>query len=150
MDQDNSLQISFDEWRSFFMVNPAILESVINDPHEMLRYWRSALVDYSSFLENTYCLLFDQYLDLGDSPYGTHEDALTEGSQWWKNLVAGGVAGAVSRTATAPFDRLKIIMQVDSLYHRCFLHFLAIHNDFKRLINIVRFLSIWVQDIVCL
>jgi len=49
MDQDNSLQISFDEWRSFFMVNPAILESVINDPHEMLRYWRSALVDYSIF-----------------------------------------------------------------------------------------------------
>jgi hypothetical protein len=46
MDQDNSLQISFDEWRSFFMANPAILESVTNDPHEMLRYWRSAVVSY--------------------------------------------------------------------------------------------------------
>jgi hypothetical protein len=44
MDQDNSLQISFDEWRSFFMSNPVMLESVTNDPHEMLRYWRSATV----------------------------------------------------------------------------------------------------------
>jgi hypothetical protein len=49
MDQDNSLQISFDEWRSFFMVNPVILESVTNDPREMLRYWRSASVSDSNF-----------------------------------------------------------------------------------------------------
>jgi hypothetical protein len=44
MDQDNSLHISFDEWRSFFMSNPLVLESVTNDPHEMLRYWRNATV----------------------------------------------------------------------------------------------------------
>ncbi len=49
MDQDNSLQISFDEWRSFFMVNPVILESVTNDPQAMLRYWRSASVGHSIF-----------------------------------------------------------------------------------------------------
>ena len=46
MDQDHSLEISFDEWRSFFMYNPVVLESVINDPHEMLRYWRSASVGH--------------------------------------------------------------------------------------------------------
>ncbi|UJR23030.1 hypothetical protein I4U23_026056 [Adineta vaga] len=94
MDQDNSLQISFDEWRSFFMTNPVILETITNDPHEMLQYWRGA-----------------SYLDLGDSPYRTPDDALIEGGLWWKNLIAGGCAGAVSRTATAPFDRLKIVMQ---------------------------------------
>ena len=31
---------------------------------------------------------------------------------WWRHLVAGGVAGAVSRTATAPLDRIKVFLQV--------------------------------------
>ncbi|CAF0877977.1 unnamed protein product [Adineta steineri] len=94
MDRSNSLEISYDEWRSFFMVNPAILETVTGDPHEMLRYWRGAT-----------------HLDLGESPYAVPEDSETENELRWKNLVAGGCAGAVSRTATAPFDRLKVIMQ---------------------------------------
>ena len=35
---------------------------------------------------------------------------------WWRHLVAGGVAGGVSRTCTAPLDRLKIFLQVSALF----------------------------------
>ncbi|CAM4779663.1 unnamed protein product [Rotaria magnacalcarata] len=99
MDQNNSLEISYDEWRSFFMFHPAILETITGDPNEMLRYWRGAT-----------------HLDLGESSYAAPEDVETETNQWWKHLIAGGCAGAVSRTFTAPFDRLKIIMQIGE-YH---------------------------------
>ena len=46
MGPNNSLEITYDEWRSFFLSNPVVLESVTNDPHEMLRYWRAATVSH--------------------------------------------------------------------------------------------------------
>ena len=115
MGHDNSLEISYDEWRSFFMINPAILETITGDPHEMLRYWRGATVsdDFPRGRKGIiYTFFLRQHVDLGESPYIAPDDEETENKQWWKNLVAGGCAGAISRTATAPFDRLKIIMQV--------------------------------------
>ncbi|XP_074165890.1 mitochondrial carrier protein SCaMC-3L isoform X2 [Sminthopsis crassicaudata] len=36
----------------------------------------------------------------------------TNQATWWKFLVSGAVAGAVSRTGTAPLDRAKVFMQV--------------------------------------
>lgn len=40
----------------------------------------------------------------------TENEMLT--GMWWRHLVAGGLAGAVSRTCTAPLDRVKVFLQV--------------------------------------
>jgi len=44
----------------------------------------------------------DDFQDTEDPPVDHHEA--------WRFLLAGGVAGAVSRSVTAPFDRLKIYL----------------------------------------
>ena len=36
----------------------------------------------------------------------------SHGTIWWKNFISGAVAGSLSRTSTAPLDRLKTVMQV--------------------------------------
>lgn len=59
MGQEKSLEITYDDWRSFFLINPIILESITNDPHEMLRYWRTASVidDRKTMKRRTLALL---------------------------------------------------------------------------------------------
>lgn len=52
-------------------------------------------------------------IDLGDStapPDFTKTEKAT--GIWWKLFLSGGIAGFVSRTATAPLDRVKIFYQV--------------------------------------
>lgn len=58
----------------------------------------------------------DGYIDDDDEDYDYEHDphesffTMVGHSQAFKFLLAGGLAGAVSRTATAPFDRLKVFL----------------------------------------
>ncbi|KAL3284804.1 hypothetical protein HHI36_018944 [Cryptolaemus montrouzieri] len=106
MDQDGSLNISFDEWRDFLLLAPS------QDIHQLIKYWRHST-----------------YLDIGEDmnvPDDFTQSEMQTG-MWWRHLAAGGVAGAVSRTCTAPLDRLKVFLQVQPNKQKirdCFTHML--------------------------
>ncbi|XP_059200199.1 mitochondrial adenyl nucleotide antiporter SLC25A24-like isoform X2 [Centropristis striata] len=93
MDIDGTMMVDWNEWREHFLLCPA------HNLEEIIRYWKHSTV-----------------LDIGDSlaiPDEFTEEEKSSG-HWWKQLVAGAVAGAVSRTGTAPLDRMKVFMQVHS------------------------------------
>eukprot|EP00048_Salpingoeca_helianthica_P021346 m.11788 g.11788 ORF g.11788 m.11788 type:complete len:473 (-) comp5865_c0_seq1:115-1533(-) len=80
-------QIGWSEWREFMMLFPS------NHVRDMFRFWRDAAM-----------VLEDDVM--------VHDEGLA--GHWWRQLLAGGAAGAVSRTCTAPLDRLKIMLQVQT------------------------------------
>ncbi|KAK3087277.1 hypothetical protein FSP39_003967 [Pinctada imbricata] len=91
MDKDGTLKIDWNEWRDYLILTPT---SSIKD---ILHYWRHSTI-----------------IDVGDNtiiPDDFTEEELKTGL-WWRNLMAGGAAGAVSRTCTAPLDRIKVMLQV--------------------------------------
>ncbi|XP_056131828.1 mitochondrial adenyl nucleotide antiporter SLC25A24-like [Lampris incognitus] len=93
IDVDGTMTVDWNEWREHFLFNPA------TNLQEIIRYWKHSSV-----------------LDIGDSltiPDEFTEEEKTTGV-WWKQLMAGAMAGAVSRTGTAPLDRMKVFMQVHS------------------------------------
>ncbi|XP_072297453.1 mitochondrial adenyl nucleotide antiporter SLC25A24-like [Eucyclogobius newberryi] len=91
MDIDGTMMVDWNEWREHFLFCPA------HNLEEIIRYWKHSTV-----------------LDLGESlaiPDEFTEEEKSSGC-WWKQLMAGAFAGAVSRTGTAPLDRIKVFMQV--------------------------------------
>ncbi|XP_010776298.1 calcium-binding mitochondrial carrier protein SCaMC-1-like [Notothenia coriiceps] len=93
IDVDGTMTLDWNEWREHFLFNPA------TNLQEIIRYWKHSTV-----------------LDIGDGlsiPDEFTEEEKTTG-MWWKQLSAGAMAGAVSRTGTAPLDRMKVFMQVHS------------------------------------
>ncbi|XP_072756356.1 calcium-binding mitochondrial carrier protein SCaMC-2 isoform X1 [Anoplolepis gracilipes] len=96
MDQDGSLKISYDEWRDFLLYAPS------TNLRDIIEYWHHTT-----------------YMDIGED-IGVPEE-FTKGEMvsgmWWRHLVSGGIAGAVSRTCTAPLDRIKVYLQVHGTRH---------------------------------
>lgn len=90
LDKNNSLQIDWKEWRDFFRFSPH------DRIEEALRFWRT-----------------NAYLDYADQSIpNDYTKKEKQSGLWWRSLVAGGLAGGISRTCTAPLDRVKIFLQV--------------------------------------
>ncbi|KAK0045118.1 calcium-binding mitochondrial carrier protein SCaMC-2 [Biomphalaria pfeifferi] len=86
-------------------------------------------------------LISEEIIDIGEN--GLVPDDFTETElktgMWWRHLVAGGAAGAVSRTATAPLDRLKVLLQV----HGSSKNNLTIRSGFKQMLEEGGIQSLW-------
>ncbi|GLD49583.1 calcium-binding mitochondrial carrier protein SCaMC-1 isoform X1 [Lates japonicus] len=83
----------------------------------------------------------DVVLDIGDSltiPDEFTEEEKTTGL-WWKQLMAGAMAGAVSRTGTAPLDRMKVFMQV----HASKSNKISLVGGFKQMLKEGGVTSLW-------
>ncbi|XP_039696928.1 calcium-binding mitochondrial carrier protein SCaMC-1-like [Pteropus medius] len=94
IDSDGTMTVDWDEWKVYFLFNPAA------SIDEIAGFWKRYTI-----------------IDIGESiaiPDEFTEEEKRSGD-WWRRLVAGGIAGGVSRTCTAPFDRLKLMMQVPTL-----------------------------------
>uniref|UniRef100_A0A673GJM8 Calcium-binding mitochondrial carrier protein SCaMC-3-like n=1 Tax=Sinocyclocheilus rhinocerous TaxID=307959 RepID=A0A673GJM8_9TELE len=91
MDKDHSMTIDWLEWRDHFLFNP------LHNMEEIAQYWKHSVM-----------------LDIGELL--TVPDEFSEKEKQsgfvWRQLMAGAVAGSVSRTGTAPLDRLKVFLQV--------------------------------------
>ncbi|XP_037939517.1 calcium-binding mitochondrial carrier protein SCaMC-2 isoform X2 [Teleopsis dalmanni] len=115
MDQDGSLNISFNEWRDFLLLAPS------TNIHDLIVFWRHST-----------------YLDIGEDlnvPDDFTQSEMQSG-MWWRHLAAGGIAGAVSRTCTAPLDRIKVFLQVQT-------HKIGISDSFRYMIHEGGLRSMW-------
>ncbi|XP_058497600.1 mitochondrial adenyl nucleotide antiporter SLC25A24-like isoform X2 [Solea solea] len=91
MDKDGSMTIDWNEWRDYFLFNP------LTNMEDVARYWKRSMM-----------------LDIGEQltvPDEFSEEEKKSGYVW-RQLMAGAMAGSVSRTGTAPLERVKVFRQV--------------------------------------
>ncbi|CAA0409006.1 putative mitochondrial carrier protein [Arabidopsis thaliana] len=88
VDKDNDGIIMFEEWRDFLLLYPheATIENIYH-------HWERV------------CLV-----DIGEQ--AVIPEGISKHIKRSNYFIAGGIAGAASRTATAPLDRLKVLLQI--------------------------------------
>eukprot|EP00053_Salpingoeca_punica_P012131 m.108430 g.108430 ORF g.108430 m.108430 type:complete len:491 (-) comp15866_c0_seq7:112-1584(-) len=90
IDLDKNGRISFEEFRAFLLLVPA------NDPRALLDVWSRVAVEDA---QSEFTVVRD-----------IHEQGESMRSVYGK-LAAGACSGAISRTATAPLDRVRLVIQ---------------------------------------
>ncbi|XP_071008334.1 calcium-binding mitochondrial carrier protein SCaMC-2-B isoform X1 [Oncorhynchus clarkii lewisi] len=118
MDKNGTMTIDWNEWRDYHLLHPA------DNIPEIILYWKHSTI-----------------FDVGESLMVPDEFTAEEKKtgMWWRHLVAGGAAGAVSRTCTAPLDRLKVLMQV----HATRTNSMCIAGGFTHMIREGGIRSLW-------
>ncbi|XP_078387178.1 mitochondrial adenyl nucleotide antiporter SLC25A24-like [Cetorhinus maximus] len=92
LDENDYMDIDWNEWRKNYIMR------VEDNMRTMIDIWR-----------------FNSIFSINDDITNCEEFLENkEPEKWWGHLIAGGTAGGVSRTVTAPFDRLRVLMQVYS------------------------------------
>ena len=108
-------QLTYAEFESLLSrdVLPSFLQNVTNDLRSVNEYWQSVDLALSqSFGAGDSGLMSGSALSVNNPPAGSKT---TSTGISWKSLVAGGVAGAVSRTIVSPFERLKLLFQMQGV-----------------------------------
>jgi len=106
---------------------PAVLSNVKSDFRAIDRFWRGGDAPFSlSAMESGFgaSINLESLKQQSEALLPTVTSAHVADSERmlrsipWRNLLAGGIAGAVSRSIVAPIERLKMLYQLDSEYGR--------------------------------
>ncbi|KAG2388196.1 hypothetical protein C9374_001046 [Naegleria lovaniensis] len=104
MDVNRDAEISFEEFRDMLCLVPEVtLESVVE-------YWREA----SALLSDDVDLVLVSGKNLQEQAAVSLRGPFSFLNNASKAVLAGGLAGAISKTVTAPMERLKVIYQVQT------------------------------------